>query len=350
MLHSLRVIFLSLTLFAVAVPGGIGAAEPGGDELAPGMVNPGYHDKPDWFKNSFLDIREDIAEATAAGKRVALYFYQDGCPYCKKLLEVNFASRDITGKTQDNFDVIAINMWGDREVTDLQGRSTIEKQFAADLRVMFTPTFLFLNEAGDVVLRVNGYYAPHRFMAALDYVSSHAETQGSFRDYVEKHGQAQAQGKLHQHPAYLQAPYKLNSRKAGRPLVVFFEQADCTACDELHLDILKRPESVELLKQYDAVLLDMWAKTPLVTPQGKATTAAEWARELKVQYAPTLVLFDADGSEVFRAEAYLKAFHIQSTLDYVASGAYKEQPSFQRYLQSRADALEAQGIHVDIMN
>jgi len=51
------------------------------------MVNPGYHEKPAWFKESFLDLREDIKEATENKKRVLLYFYQDGCPYCAKLLQ-----------------------------------------------------------------------------------------------------------------------------------------------------------------------------------------------------------------------------------------------------------------------
>ena len=29
-------------------------------ELDVGMVNPGYEDKPKWFKNSFLDLKEDV--------------------------------------------------------------------------------------------------------------------------------------------------------------------------------------------------------------------------------------------------------------------------------------------------
>ncbi len=317
--------------------------------LGPGLVNPGYHEKPAWFKNSFLDIREDIAEATAAGKRVVLYFYQDGCPYCEKLLNTNFALHDVVEKTRSGFDVIAINMWGDREVTDLSGGMTTEKQFAADLRVMFTPTLLFLNESGEVALRVNGYYPPHRFMAALDYVGSHAEEKQSFRDYLAEVEPAPAQGRLHQEPGYLQPPYELGTLASGKPLAVFFEQTECAACDELHLDILKRPESRALLERFDVALLDMWGRTPVTTPAGVRTTSGQWAKDLKVQYAPTVVLFDTDGREVFRAEAYLKAFHIQSVLDYVASGAYREQPSFQRFIQARADALEAQGVHVDLM-
>ena len=89
----------------------------GETELTPAMVNPGSEEKPDWFKVSFLDLYEDIEEAAEDNKRVMLFFFQDGCPYCKKLLEDNFGQRKIAQKTQKYFDVIAINIWGDREVT-----------------------------------------------------------------------------------------------------------------------------------------------------------------------------------------------------------------------------------------
>ena len=93
------------------------------------LVNPGYHEKPIWFKESFLDLREDVEEAKENNKRVLLYFYQDGCPYCAKLLQDNFGQKKLADKTQMYFDVIAINMWGDKEVVDLQGVSTTEKKF-----------------------------------------------------------------------------------------------------------------------------------------------------------------------------------------------------------------------------
>ena len=325
------------------------AAETPADVMQPGMVNPGFHEKPAWFKQSFLDIREDIAEAAQQDRRVLLYFYQDGCPYCKKLLETNFGLRDITDRTRKYFDVIAINMWGDREVTDLDGNSVTEKQFAADLKVMFTPTLLFLDEQGKVLVRLNGYYPPHRFGAVVDFVGQHREKEGSFRDYWAKLSPVAAKGVLHRDRSYLQAPYRLAERKGNRPLLVLFEQKDCVHCDELHLDILQRKESVALLKGFDVVLLDMWSESPVQTPAGVQSTAAKWSKQLGVQYAPTMIMFDAGGQEVFRTEAYLKAFHIQSAMDYVLSGAYREQPSFQRYIQTRADALEAQGVHVDLM-
>ena len=341
--------FIALLLMAILPLSGAQPVEKK-DVLQAGLVNPGFQAKPDWFKQSFLDIREDISEATGQGKRVVLYFYQDGCPYCKKLLETNFALRDISDKTRKAMDVIAINIWGDREVTDLAGTSVSEKQFAADLKVMFTPTLLFLDEQGKVVVRLNGYYPPHKFAAVVDYVGRHKEKELSFRDYWAKLSPPASSGKLHQEKSYLQEPYRLAGRSGDKPLLVLFEQKDCAQCDELHLDILRRKESVELLKRFDVVLLGMWSKTPVQTPGGVDTSAAEWSRQLNIQYAPTMVIFDTSGREVFRTEAYLKAFHIQSAMDYVLFGAYREQPNFQRFIQARADALEAKGIHVDLMH
>ena len=157
--------------------------------------------------------------------------------------------------------------------------------------------------------------------------------------------------KLHIQDTYLKQPYKLDSivRLSKKPLLVYFEQKQCAACDELHEDILLRPESRELETQFQPVLLDTWADTPLITPEGKKTTAAKWAKDLDIQYTPSLVFFDNNGQEVFRTEGYLKAFHIQSAMEYVASGAYVEEKEFQRFVDARADALRAQGIEVDLM-
>ena len=342
---AIPVVILSVCLLAVTQRCRAGQEQ---QVLSPGMVNPGYAEKPAWFANSFLDIREDVSEAAAAGKRVILYFYQDGCPYCQKLLDTNFALRETEKKTRTRFEVIAINMWGDREVTGFDAEVTTEKAFAKSLRVMFTPTLLFLDESGRVILRVNGYYPPHKFNAALDYASQHHGKDPTFREYYASVAPAAASGRLHNDPSFLPADAALHDRD-GRALLVLFEQKDCAPCDELHLDILQRPESREQLQRVDVVLLDMWSKAPVLRPDGKTSSVARWARDLDILYAPSLVFFDDQGVEVFRTEAYLKAFHTQSAIDYVASGAYLKQPSFQRFISARADALEARGIHVDLM-
>ena len=320
--------------------------------LSAGMVHPGYHEQPSWFKQSFLDLREDVAEASAKGKRVMLYFYQDGCPYCAKLLEDNFSQRDIVQTTRKHFDVIAINMWGDREVTRLDGKVTTEKQFAQYRKVMFTPTLLFLDEKGRTVLRLNGYYPPHKFLVALDYVAQKKERQLTFRDYLKHVAPEPATGKLHSEPYYLKTTPPHDLAKAvtysRKPLLVLFEQKQCPPCDELHTDIMQRKETKKYLGKFDIVQLDMWGKTPIVTPDGKHMTAGQWANKLSIKYAPTMVFFSNKGKEIFRAEAYLKAFHTQSVLDYVSSGAYRDQPSLQRFIEERGDKLRSEGVKVDL--
>ncbi len=206
-----------------------------------------------------------------------------------------------------------------------------------------------MDEQGEVVLRMNGYYPPHKFNVALDYAAEHGGNNPSFREYLAQVAPVPASGKLHGDPSFLAADTDLAARDSGKPLLVMFEQKECGPCDELHQDILKLPESREQLARFDVVVLDMWSKEPVRRADGKQSSVAEWARELDVKYAPSLVFFDADNKEVFRTEAYLKAFHTQSSMDYVASRAYREQTEFQRYIAARAEALEAKGIHIDLM-
>ncbi len=344
----LRKGLLILLLLAV-LPAAVAGLKEG--ELNEDLTNPGSIELPAWFKNSFMDIAEDIAEATAANKRLVLYFHQDGCPYCKKLIEVNFARQDIADKARATVDVLAINMWGDREVTWLDGETMSEKAFARKMRVMFTPTLLFFDEQGEIALRVNGYYKPAKFKAALEYIARHGEKKERFAEYYRRIESAPVGGALHR-GAFIQPLDRLAAapRSSSGYRLVLFEQKQCSNCDELHLDIFKRPQTREQLERFDVFQVDMWSDEMLKTPRGESLSARQWAKKLQIDYAPSLLFLDKAGNEVFRAEAYLKAFHLQSILDYVASGAYRDEAEFQRYIDVRADRLREQGQRVDLMD
>ena len=315
-------------------------------ELNPGMVNPGHQEHPAWFKVSFLDLFEDIEDAANNNKRLMVYYFQDGCPYCKILLEENFSQREIAEKTQKYFDVVAINLWGDREVS-VGDKHYTEKQFAEALKVQYTPTILFFDENNKIVFRANGYYPPEKFSALLDYIGNKQESSISYQDYMEKVNPQPATGRLHDDINSVLSIDDLS--KTDKPLLVMFEQKKCSPCDELHLDIAKRKESVELLSRFNVAVLDMWSDRVVTIPSGKKMKIRDWARKLDVKYAPSLLFFDESGEEIFRSDAYLKAFHTQTVMDYVASGAYKTQSNFQRYVDQRADHLREQGIEVNLM-
>ncbi len=348
---SLKKAFTGLLALAALLSASVASAGLREGELNEDLTNPGSVEFPAWFSNSFMDIGEDIADAAAQNKRLMLFFYQDGCPYCKKLIEFNFTQHDIVKKAQSTVDVLAINIWGDREVTWLDGETMTEKAFAKKMRVMFTPTMLFLDEQGKVALRVNGYYKPSKFKAALTYVAEKGEKKERFAEYYQRVKPVPASGKLHRE-SFILPPEKLATSptsSSGYKLVLF-EQTQCPNCDELHKDIFQRAETRKQLAKFDIFQVDMWSNAPLETPEGESLTAREWARKLDIKYAPSLVFFDDKGREVFRAEAYLKSFHIQSVLEYVASETYLKETEFQRYIDVRADHLREQGVTIDLMN
>jgi thioredoxin-related protein len=303
---------------------------------------------PAWFTQTFLDLPDELAAARQERKRLMLYFGQDGCPYCRQLMEVNFSQKAIADKAREHFRAIEINIWGDLEVTTVDGKRTTEKQFARQLGVQFTPTLLFLDEQGRVTTRLNGYWPPHRFAAALDYVASRQDGKLPLADYVAQRAPEAARAQLNEQPFLMKPPFDLRRKAGAKPLAVLFETRQCRACDEMHDEGFQRDEMRKLLAKFDVVRFALGEATALTRPDGRATTAREWARELNVQYTPSVVFFDGASREVFRFEGYVRPFHLTGAFDYVAQGAYRTQPEFQRFLQNRADQARAAGKPVDL--
>ena len=286
---------------------------------------------PAWFSESLLELPEEVKDAARDGKRLMLYFGQDGCPYCKELMQTNFTQRAIVEKTRRQFVAIALNIWGDREVQWTDGRRMSEKELTRTLKVQYTPTLIFLDEKGAVAARLNGYYPPHRFTAALDFASGVAGRGQRFEDYMKAAVKESARPTLNEQPFLRRSPVDL---KGARPVALLFETPYCSGCDELHSEGFRRSEVRKLLEKFDVY--------QLAPDAGRALA-------LRVAYTPSVVFFDG-GKEVFRIEAYLRPFHLASALDYVASRAYRSEPSFQRYLQARAERLREGGAALDLWN
>jgi thioredoxin-related protein len=297
--------------------------------------NPQAMDIPVWFTDSFLEFPEDVREASRDGKRLMVYFGQDGCPYCKQLTQTNFTQRAIVEKTRKHFVAVALNVWGDRETQWIDGRRMSEKELARTLGIQYTPTLLFLDEKGAIVARLNGYYPPHRFTAALDYAAGLAGKGVRFEEFMRTAVKESASPRLHDQPFFRKLPVEL---KGARPVALLFETPYCAACDELHAEGFKRPEVRKLLERFDVYRLS------LDDPRDAAST---WSGALRIAYTPTFVFFDG-GEEVFRVEAYLRPFHLASALEYVASGAYRKEASFQRFIQARAERMRARGQSVEL--
>lgn len=105
----------------------------------------GLH-KQAWFTITFRDIAEDIEAAKADGKRLAITFEQRGCIYCRQMHEKILADPEVSDFIKAHFHVVQYNMFGDEEVTDLDGEVLTEKTAGRKWGYVFTPTIVFLPE------------------------------------------------------------------------------------------------------------------------------------------------------------------------------------------------------------
>lgn len=117
-----------------------------GAAVAAKVGEDGLHKQP-WFTVTFKDIKEDLETAKQDGKRLAIIIEQRGCIYCKKLHETVFSIPEVAQYIAKNFMVVQYNMFGDEEVTDLDGASLTEKTAVRKWGLAFTPTLLFLPES-----------------------------------------------------------------------------------------------------------------------------------------------------------------------------------------------------------
>jgi thioredoxin-related protein len=139
----------------------------------------GVHTQP-WFLNTFLNLREDSEEAASEGKKLVIFWEQKGCPYCREIHRKNLRIPEVVNYIRKNFNVVQLNLWGDKEVTDFDGEVTTEKDLAKKYRVQFTPTLQFFSDKAHLgpkkpghdleVWRLMGYWKPFHFLNSFAYV------------------------------------------------------------------------------------------------------------------------------------------------------------------------------------
>ncbi|NQV47764.1 MAG: thioredoxin fold domain-containing protein [Rhodospirillaceae bacterium] len=148
-----------------------------------------------WFLNSFLELADDLENARSAGKRFAIMWDQEGCPYCRETHLVNFSIPAVQDYVEANFDIVQMDIRGSREVTNFDGEVMSEKKLAALNLVRFTPTFQFFPETVEEVMgksgkeaevaRIPGYMKPYFFLTHFQYVHEKAYTKTNFLKYLK---------------------------------------------------------------------------------------------------------------------------------------------------------------------
>lgn len=293
---------------------------------------------PDWFEQSFLNLREDLTEAINKDKQgLVVYFGQKRCAYCKMLMQ-SLQLADIASYSQRHFNWVGVDIWGQEEVTDLQGQTLSERDFSVREGANFTPSLIFYDKDGKQALMLRGYYPPYQLRAALEYVSDGHYQKEPFPAYLAR-GDAKMTfepGDLNPEDFFSPPPYNLDRSRipAERLLAVFFEQGECHACDVLHGYALREPKIQQAFTKFDSIQLDIWSDKPLITPDGRRTTARDWARQLGLFYTPSVIFFDQKGQEIIRVDSVAHFYRLEGVLRYLESRGYLTEPNFMNWRHS----------------
>ena len=107
------------------------------------MGDDGLYQEP-WIRETFMDLREDLAEANDLGLRMVVMVEQRGCIYCHKMHEDVYSDPELSAFIEDNFFVVRINLHGSTEVVDFDGEVMEERELARKWGLLFTPMVLFM--------------------------------------------------------------------------------------------------------------------------------------------------------------------------------------------------------------
>ena len=141
-----------------------------------------------FFDQSFGDFTEELENAREQGKKgILIMFEMDECPFCHRMKTTVLNQPSVQDYFKEHFLIFTVDIEGDVEITDFQGRVTTQKDYAfKQHRVRATPVFQFFDLQGQAIKRARLTGATRdaeEFMLLGQYVVSQAYNETSFSRY-----------------------------------------------------------------------------------------------------------------------------------------------------------------------
>jgi thioredoxin-related protein len=140
-----------------------------------------------FFQPKFGDFQAELETAKQQGKKgIFLFFEMDDCPFCERMKTTILNQADVQDAFRAQFLVYSIDVNGDTQMTDFQGKEQTEKDFAFGHRVRATPTMLFFDLDGKLVTRHTGPTKDKaEFLLLGKFVTEGAYATQSFTKYKQ---------------------------------------------------------------------------------------------------------------------------------------------------------------------
>ena len=140
---------------------------------------------PSWFVKDNTNINNIIKKSNNTHKIIMLFFDLHGCPYCMKMINVNLRRGKLAKLTRENFIVVHINSEGSR-IVHYKNFNGTEKEFKQKLKLIFSPTMVFLNKSGDIIAKFPGYRNPKKYKSILNYIISKSYKKFTYEEYLSE--------------------------------------------------------------------------------------------------------------------------------------------------------------------
>jgi thioredoxin-related protein len=139
-----------------------------------------------FFDQSLGDFSEELETARDEGKKgVLIMFEMDECPFCHRMKTRVLNQSEVQDYFKEHFLIYTVDIEGDVEITDFQGNSMKEKDFAFKVhKVRATPVFGFFDLDGKMMTRFTGATNDAReFLWLGDFVVNDHYKQTNFSRY-----------------------------------------------------------------------------------------------------------------------------------------------------------------------
>ena len=165
---------------------------------APPLGDDGLH-KPEWLRETFNDLGEDLEEALSEGRTLMVIVEQKGCSYCKRMHEQVFVRPEIEQLIEDEYFVVQLDLRGDIEVTDFDGTTMPSKEMMDFWGLRFTPTMMLFPDPLEepveapqaAAILIPGALEPAETLSLLLWGSDPAARERSLQDFHEARVAAQ---------------------------------------------------------------------------------------------------------------------------------------------------------------
>jgi len=268
-----------------------GAAAPTGD----GAQTRDPHEF--FFSQTFGDLPEELDQARRDGKvGMILFFEQDGCPYCRRMMQTVFNQRVVQDWFMERFVSFEIDIRGDVEIRDFDNVTLPSKVFAAQRRVDSTPVISFIDLQGTEVFRWSrAVSSPDAMLLMGRYVAEGRYTDMNWDDYARGRQVSPVEAPQIPHVGNLKNEGEIAARQ-HKIMLVAVTREGCVYCARLRREVL-RPMIVSGEYSDRVLIREMVMEPPveMVDFSGESTTSSGIANRYGVSIAPTVLFLDGSG-------------------------------------------------------